>query len=780
MPVTDATDDAAVLLEMQQLVAAGDDVAKQAMDSFKRDDISKHDFVQFSRMILMEQAEIIREAALTPHTPVHTGPEGFLFMCSSKTYDECIKRSLLGENGGKLSSLRSTIEPGITPLFLLHFGKRLLCGPFYATAPPAMNLEADAWVGGQTRAGRRSGGGGGGGGDGRSPYPAQVRICRDGPVRQWKLPGDVHLTAGKLDAVQTAQFLRDLPRRGHTAREAEQIPVKGSAAAAASSSGGGRAAAAMQPQPRAPAAAPAPPPVSATRPPASAAAPVAAAPVAATPASRPPAAPPSTQDSLTSGGHSTALIAAASAAAAAAISPASAASVSAACAASVSASTASGGSEAEGFLFMCSSKTYDECIKRSLLGENGGKLSSLRSTIEPGITPLFLLHFGKRLLCGPFYATAPPAMNLEADAWVGGQTRAGRRSGGGGGGGGDGRSPYPAQVRICRDGPVRQWKLPGDVHLTAGKLDAVQTAQFLRDLPRKGSIAREADSIALKALKAPACQLAPSASDASPRTRGRRGGRRGAGAEWDSGDDAPFDSDGETTTGGLPAPSPAPAPKFAEDPALWAALSPDRGFSLGLPPATTVPSGPPQPAVSAPSAVASAALAPAPPRAIAGVPPSAASWVPAPRPPPPPLSKPHVLIDCSSVAAAHQPLEMGYLNVMSVHLAKEAFLNLGYDVTCLIPSVWMTWRSRSSLEEGEASRRRQELWTLIKEYKLAEFAPEDGGPRGLPALVHCAVSAEKAAGPCPARPRPRHFRAWSAACARAPHCRPPWPQLPPR
>ena len=44
--------------------------------------------------------------------------------------------------------------------------------------------------------------------------PAQVRVCRLGTVRQWKLPDSMHLKAGKLNAVETSTFLRELGAPG--------------------------------------------------------------------------------------------------------------------------------------------------------------------------------------------------------------------------------------------------------------------------------------------------------------------------------------------------------------------------------------------------------------------------------------------------------------------------------------------------------------------------------------------------------------------------------------
>jgi len=81
--------------------------------------------------------------------------------------------------------------------------RRVLYGPFYATDAPQMNLEPTAWSSATTRRSHETSG-----------FPAQVRVCRLGTVRQWKLPDTMHLKAGKLNAVETSTFLRELGAPG--------------------------------------------------------------------------------------------------------------------------------------------------------------------------------------------------------------------------------------------------------------------------------------------------------------------------------------------------------------------------------------------------------------------------------------------------------------------------------------------------------------------------------------------------------------------------------------
>ena len=66
-------------------------------------------------------------------------------------------------------------------------------------------------------------------------------------------------------------------------------------------------------------------------------------------------------------------------------------------------------------------------------------------------------------------------------------------------------------------------------------------------------------------------------------------------------------------------------------------------------------------------------------------------------------------------------------------------LSRGYDVTCLVPRIWMD-RARSNLPDELVSSRRKELWKLIHEEQLAEFAPEGPNLRELPPLVHYAIA----------------------------------------
>jgi hypothetical protein len=260
-----ADDKASVLQSMTMLAVTGHSEAISVLESYNRKAITSADFVAFSKLIIAEQSEIqVRAVAKAPprtvpkpplyqrviergedvpkvpinqRTPPDQSPAagssaGYLFMCSGKTYDECLRRALFGAAANKIATMRRAIVPRVTPLFLLHFGKRTLYGPFYASDAPASMIEPEAWVGaGQHPRGRSEPPDNSD--ESRSPYAAQVRVCREvdarcgGPVRVWTLPPDFFqsLTAGELDKTQTASLLRELSRKGTIAREADQVPV---------------------------------------------------------------------------------------------------------------------------------------------------------------------------------------------------------------------------------------------------------------------------------------------------------------------------------------------------------------------------------------------------------------------------------------------------------------------------------------------------------------------------------------------------------------------------
>ena len=147
-----------------------------------------------------------------------------------------------------------------------------------------------------------------------------------------------------------------------------------------------------------------------------------------------------------------------------------------------------------GFLFMCSNVTFGECVRRSLLGESKDKLGLVQAVVKPS-TPLLLLNFSRRVVYGPFWAAAAPALNIEPCAWEGGATNSRRRGKPESSGAADATTPYPVQVRMLRRGRVRSWSLREGMHLRAGKLTAAQTDELMQAL-KEGSVAAEADVVA--------------------------------------------------------------------------------------------------------------------------------------------------------------------------------------------------------------------------------------------------------------------------------------------
>ena len=99
-----------------------------------------------------------------------------------------------------------------TALFLFEFQGRTLYGPFTAASAPAMNIEEDAWA--KFKPSFK--------GPDYKPFPAQVRVAREGPVRKVTPSKSLRLTEGALDAKAVADFRAKL-RAGETAPEAEQV-----------------------------------------------------------------------------------------------------------------------------------------------------------------------------------------------------------------------------------------------------------------------------------------------------------------------------------------------------------------------------------------------------------------------------------------------------------------------------------------------------------------------------------------------------------------------------
>jgi DNA modification methylase len=88
---------------------------------------------------------------------------GFIFACTNKSEEECLKRKLFGTNrlyGEKVFS----IKKGDT-LFLLNIDTDTLSGPFIADSDGGKNLDPEAWQG---------------------RYPYQVRVFTNGKIKSIK------------------------------------------------------------------------------------------------------------------------------------------------------------------------------------------------------------------------------------------------------------------------------------------------------------------------------------------------------------------------------------------------------------------------------------------------------------------------------------------------------------------------------------------------------------------------------------------------------------------
>ena len=139
------------------------------------------------------------------HVASADAPPGFIFFASGSTYKECLERSLFGLHKRDLAGMMNIRRS--TPLFLLNFSHRVVYGPFAPASDASMNIEPLAWQTAQR-----------GGGKGRqarsdeseSPYPAEMRVCRDGAVRKWQVPNDLKYQLGRLERDQVRSLLAHL------------------------------------------------------------------------------------------------------------------------------------------------------------------------------------------------------------------------------------------------------------------------------------------------------------------------------------------------------------------------------------------------------------------------------------------------------------------------------------------------------------------------------------------------------------------------------------------
>ena len=130
----------------------------------------------------------------SPVTPTGDEAAGYLFFCTKPTGAECFKRSLFGAKSVNMGEV-ARVGPSTT-LFLFEFQGRTLYGPFTAASAPAMNIEEDAWA--KFKPSFK--------GPDYKPFPAQVRVAREGPVRKVTPSKSLRLTEGALDAKAVADF----------------------------------------------------------------------------------------------------------------------------------------------------------------------------------------------------------------------------------------------------------------------------------------------------------------------------------------------------------------------------------------------------------------------------------------------------------------------------------------------------------------------------------------------------------------------------------------------
>jgi hypothetical protein len=128
--------------------------------------------------------------------------DGFVFMSSSATCNECLAKSLFGSPKGQLAKMKRHILPS-TALFLVNFETHELHGVFRADGEPSLDIIPTAWA--TTGRGNK--------------FPAQVKVTRNNKQNQKlkvKISAAAHKSSqgfaapGYHDREGTAQILRQL------------------------------------------------------------------------------------------------------------------------------------------------------------------------------------------------------------------------------------------------------------------------------------------------------------------------------------------------------------------------------------------------------------------------------------------------------------------------------------------------------------------------------------------------------------------------------------------
>ena len=222
----DTTPDVDILLKFQKLVDSGDRAALDLRGRYSAHHISESTFQQEASLLVARAGQSTSSTVTAPRTVARADSvAGFMFFCNSATQHECLSRSLFGLHKNDLEKVNRIGDK--TPLYLYNFSTRTVYGAFRPASAPGYNLDPGAWQSASRRPARP-------GAAQESPFPAQIRICRDGIIRKWEKPHGVTYEAG----AQTAATVADLERGlgGRTARaapETEHVRTRAQATAPA-------------------------------------------------------------------------------------------------------------------------------------------------------------------------------------------------------------------------------------------------------------------------------------------------------------------------------------------------------------------------------------------------------------------------------------------------------------------------------------------------------------------------------------------------------------------
>jgi hypothetical protein len=128
----------------------------------------------------------------TPHP-------GFMFLCNTNTYTECIKLRLFGSPESCFKHHDMDRIAHSTVLFLFNTDRKVVYGTFRAIGEAQMNINPNAWAGTtrHTKKGAQSN---------RGYFPAQIRVKQESDVRVDA--NTKNFPAGPLNAEATKDLMQ--------------------------------------------------------------------------------------------------------------------------------------------------------------------------------------------------------------------------------------------------------------------------------------------------------------------------------------------------------------------------------------------------------------------------------------------------------------------------------------------------------------------------------------------------------------------------------------------